>query len=230
MNEHRRAIVGALLLIIGALTFWGAETVAAGAWSNPAYSFRNDVISDLGDPVPHDYLYGHAVNSPLYFLMNFGFAANGILYGVALFLLYPIFPKRGRIAILVSGMLAALGLVVVSVFHEQSANAFEMGMHWLGAFLILTDVVTIVLVSAFGGRVGAPAWYRALSAVFGIIIFLSFMSIVTVPSLAVRLGAGAMDRTAMWGALVWQVITGIVLLVGARLSPLHPAHAVHGHG
>lgn len=216
MNTRRRAMVGALLMIIGAATFWTAEGVTAQAWSHPAYSFRRDVISDLGDPVPHDFLFGHTVNSPRYFVMNFGLVADGILFGVAVFVLSRVFPGRGRIAILATGAVAAGGLVVVSIFHEQSVSAVEMAVHWLGAFLILFVSATIFLVGLLGGRVGVPRWHRTLSCLLGVVIFLSFMSLVTIPPLAVTIGAGAMERTAMWGALLWQVVTGIALLFAAR--------------
>lgn len=215
MSTRSHVIVGALLLTVGALAFWSAEAVAAGAWSNPAFSFHNDVISDLRDPVSNDYLYGHVVNSPLSFGMNCGFVVDVILYGVADFLLHSLFSERRRIAVLMSGVLVAVGLVVISVLHEQSVNAAEMAMHWIGAFLILGDAIAVGLVGVFAGRANASMWYRILSIGIGIVIFVSFMSLVTVPSLAVDLGAGTMERTAMWGAPVWQVVTEIVLLVGA---------------
>jgi hypothetical membrane protein len=219
MPIRRRAVTGALLLIVGAVVFWVAEALAASAWSHPEYSFRRDAISDLGNPVPHDFMFGHAVNSPAYFAMNFGFAVTGILYASAVVILHRLFVGRARIAILITGMLEAVGLLVVSEFHQQSVNALEMSVHWVGAFLILIGSVTIVLVGVFSGPVGAPRWYRFLSTIVGICILLSFITLVTVPPVATVIGAGLMERIAMWGALSWQVVTGITLLIARRSWP-----------
>ena len=229
MNLHRRAVLGALLMIVGAATFWTAAAVTAAAWSHPAYSYRHDVISDLGDPVRHDFLLDHTINSPLYFVMNFGFVLEGLLYGVAVVLLCRIFGERGRKTLLLTGELQAFGLVLISVFHEQSLNSFEMGIHWVGAFLILVGALTIFLVAVLGGQAGAPNWYRILSGVLAPLVVLSFVALVTVPALALAIGAGAMERTAMWGVLVWQVITGIMLLVGSATGTLERKESVTRH-
>jgi hypothetical protein len=47
-----------------------------------------------------------------------------------------------------------------------------MGVHWVGAFLILSGSVTIVVVGLFSGRLGASMWYRFLSVIVGACIFL----------------------------------------------------------
>lgn len=215
MSSRRRAVTGAVLLIIAAVVFWGAETLTASAWSHPGYSFRWDAISDLGNPVPHDFMFGHVVNSRRYFVMNFGFAVAGVLYASAVVVLYRLFLGRAGIAILITGTLEAVGLLVVSEFHQQSVNAVEMGVHWVGAFLILVGSVTVVLVGAFSAHLGAPTWYRYLSVIVGVGIFVSFITLVTVPPVAAVIGAGAVERVAMWGGLCWQIITGIMLIVGS---------------
>jgi hypothetical membrane protein len=219
MSTCRRAVTGALLLIIGPVVFWTAETLTASAWSNPGYSFRWDAISDLGNPVPHDFMFGHTVNSPLYFVMNFGFAVAGILWGSAVIILHRLFAGRARIAILLTGMLEAVGLLVISEFHQQSVSTVEMGVHWVGAFLILIGAVTIVLVGVSSGPLGAPRWYRLLSVIVGASIFGSFIALVTIPPVATVIGGGAVERVAMWGGLCWQIITGITLLAGTRRPP-----------
>jgi hypothetical protein len=59
-------------------------------------------------------------------------------------------------------------------------------------------------------------------------IFLSFVTRVTVPPVAAVIGAGAVERVAMWAGLSWQIVTGIMLLAGTRCRPspaLAPAAA-----
>lgn len=54
LRNFPRALSSGLLPIVA--------SIAAQAWSHPAYSFRDDVMSDLGNPVAHDFLFGHAAN------------------------------------------------------------------------------------------------------------------------------------------------------------------------
>ena len=212
MIERRHAVTGAMLMISGAVIFWIAEAIAIHGWTVPPYSLRFNVLSDLGNPVPHDHVFGHAVNSPWYFMMNLGFVAQGILYAAAVLLLSQYFKGWPKLGIRVFSLLEALGLTIAAIFHQQSTNSVEMGVHIVGAGLILMGAFAVMLIGAFGGQVGAPRAYRILSVVMGIIIFLSFSSFITAPRLAVAIGAGVVERVSMWGVLVWQLITGGMLL------------------
>jgi len=216
MIERRHAIIGALLLISGAVIFWIAEAVAIHGWTIPPYSLRINPISDLGNPVPHDYVFGHRVNSPWYFAMNFGFMADGILYGAAIIVLSRYFRGWARIGIRVFGLLNALGLTVIAVFNQQSVNRVEMGVHIGGAVLMLMGAFALMLVGASASQVGAPRAYRIFSVVMGGVAILSFTSFITAPSLAIAIGPGVVERVSMWGALVWQLVTGVMLLLPAR--------------
>jgi len=216
MIERRHAVIGALLLISGALIFWIAEAVAIHGWTVPLYNLRVNVISDLGNPVPHDFVFGHAVNSPWYFAMNFGFMADGILYGAAIIVLSRYFRGWARIGIRVFGLLNALGLTVIAVFNQQSVNRVEMGVHIGGAVLMLMGAFALMLVGASASQVGAPRAYRIFSVVMGGVAILSFTSFITAPSLAIAIGPGVVERVSMWGALVWQLVTGVMLLLPAR--------------
>lgn len=216
MIERRHAVIGALLLISGAVIFWIAEAVAIHGWTIPPYSLRFNVISDLGNPVPHDHVFGHEVNSPWYFAMNFGFVADGILYGAAVIVLSAYFRGWAKLGIRVFGLLEALGLAIIAVFNQQSPNSVEMGVHIVGAVFLLMGSFAVMLVGASGGRLGAPRAYRILSVVMGVIFILSFTSFITDPALAIAIGPGVVERVSMWGALVWQLITGGVLLLSAR--------------
>jgi hypothetical protein len=50
-------------------------------------------------------------------------AGPGVLYAGAVVILHRLFPGRARIAILITGTLEAVGLLVVSEFQQQSAPA-----------------------------------------------------------------------------------------------------------
>jgi hypothetical protein len=216
MSTHR--VVGALLLIVGAVVFVAAEACAAAGWTDPSYNYRFDFISDLGNPVPHDLVFGHTVNSPWYFAMNFGFVSQGILFGAATVLLYRAFPGRPRFVVLVCGMLHGIGMVIAGVFNQQSVNGVEMAIHWLGAYGIVFGPVAVALVGVLGGQAGAPAWYRAVSVVLGLGGILSGLALVSIPALQTVIGGGAMERIAMYGLFAWQLITGAFVLLDARLQ------------
>ena len=88
MPTRRHNVIGALVLIIGAIGFVTAEAFTARGWTDPPYNYRFDFISDLGNPVPHDFVFGRTVNSSRYFVMIFGFVAQGIMFAIAAVLLY----------------------------------------------------------------------------------------------------------------------------------------------
>ncbi|WP_432825483.1 hypothetical protein [Dactylosporangium sp. CA-092794] len=155
---------------------------------------------------------GHAIHSPWYFVMNFGFSLSGILYGTAVILLHRIFAGRARRAVLTMGIIQASGLLIVSVFHEQSVNAFEMAVHYLGAGLIFAGAVVGMLMSAAAGHTGAPKWYRLTTAVVLAFSAISFATLFAAPGVARAVGGGALDQLAMSGAQAWQVFTGVTLL------------------
>jgi hypothetical membrane protein len=216
MPTRRHRIIGALLLIIGAIGFVTAEACTAHGWTDPQYSYRFDFISDLGNPVPHDFVFGHTVNSPRYFTMNFGFVTQGILFAIATVLLYRLFRGRCRLVILGAGVTHGIGMLLAGVFLQQSVNAVEMGIHWLGAYCIIFGPISVALVSVLGRHADAPAWYRAVSAILGFGGILSGLALVSIPALWTTMGGGTMERISMYGLFIWQLVTGVLLLIDAK--------------
>ncbi len=109
MPTSRPDVIGALWLIIGAVGFLSAEAVTADRWTDPKYNYRLDYISDLGNPVPHDFVFEHTVNSPWHVVMNVGFVTQGILFAIATVLLYRLFRGRSHLVILGCGIATASG-------------------------------------------------------------------------------------------------------------------------
>jgi hypothetical membrane protein len=215
VSTSRRSVIGALLLIIGAIGFVSAEAVAADRWTDPKYNYRLDYISDLGNPVPHDFVFEHTVNSPWHFVMNAGFVTQGILFAIATVLLYNLFRGRSRFVILGCGIIHGIGMLLAGVFHQQSVNAVEMAIHWVGAYGIIFGPIGVALVGVLGRRAGAPAWYRATSAVLGFGAILSGLALAYIPAVRTITGGGALERITMYGLFTWQVVTGVSLLIKA---------------
>jgi hypothetical protein len=72
------------------------------------------------------------------------------------------------------------------------------------------------VIGVLGRHAGAPAWYRAMSAVLGFAGILSGLALVSVPALRTTLGGGTMERIAIYGLFIWQLVTGVSLLIKAR--------------
>lgn len=215
MPTSRLRVIGALLLIIGAIGFVSAEAVTANQWTDPKYSYRFDYISDLGNPVPHDFVFEHTVNSPRHVVMNFGFVTQGILFAIATVLLYRLFRGRSRLVILGCGITHGIGMLLAGVFHQQSVNAVEMAIHWVGAYGIIFGPIGVALVGVLGRRAGASAWYRAMSAVLGFGGVLAGLALLYIPAVRTITGGGTLERIAMYGLFIWQVVTGVSLLIRA---------------
>jgi hypothetical membrane protein len=216
MPTRRHSVIGALLLIIGAIGFVTAEVIAAQGWTDPPYSYRFDYFSDLGNPVPHDYVFWHPVNSPWYFVMNFGFVTQGILFAIATVLLYRLLRGRAGRVILGSGIIHGIGMLLAGVFLQQSVNTAEMAIHWLGACCIVFGPIGVVLVGVLGRHAGAPTWYRAGSAILGFGGILSGLALLSLPAVRAVIGGGTLERITMYGLFAWQVVTGVSLLIKTR--------------
>jgi hypothetical membrane protein len=91
----RALAAAAAALVLGALVFAISETVVAGAWRTPGYSYSGNYISDLGNPQcgPYD---GRVVCSPLHTLMNSAFIVQGVLLGAAAWLVGRALAGRSR--------------------------------------------------------------------------------------------------------------------------------------
>src|SRR5579884_1287958 len=107
------------------------QFIVAGAWHNPAYSWRLNTISDLGNTVCAVNS-GRPVCSPLHSLMNASFILLGVLMAVGSLLIYQEFRQKRSSLIGFSLMaLAGFGTFIVGLFPENTVPA----LHSLGATL-----------------------------------------------------------------------------------------------
>ena len=83
IRDTSRNIPAAVALLVAAGFFFVTETVSAAAWDHPVYSYADDFVSDLGVPGPPVMFGGHLIHSPLAWLLNAGFAVNGLLVALA---------------------------------------------------------------------------------------------------------------------------------------------------
>lgn len=149
----------ATALVLAALVFVISETVAAGAWPAPGYSYSGNYISDLGNPQcgPYD---GRLVCSPLHTLMNWALVGQGVLLGSTAWLVGRVLEGRSRAVLLSVGALTAVGFVLTGVVHSSPESAAQgaLWLHYLGATLAILGANTMaILVSRQWRRLRVPA-------------------------------------------------------------------------
>jgi len=227
MNSTRARIGGALA-ILAALQWIVIEAIVAAAWTNPAYSYAVNYISDLGTTVCGGDFQGRVLCSPLNPLMNGSFAAQGILFAIAAILLAPLLSGRGRAVVTVLGILNGVGLVLVALFHGESTGpSAGLIIHIAGAGVaILAANVLAIFVGIRSGRLGAPLSYRIVSIALGAGGIVSELFQGAFPEIG-----GALERGGVYSFLIWQAVTGVVVIlaarkVGARDSLNAPSEAV----
>ncbi|MFB9451264.1 DUF998 domain-containing protein [Dactylosporangium vinaceum] len=196
---------------MGALVFLVGEALVARAWSGPGYSYRDNFISDLGNPQcgPYD---GRMVCSPLHWVMNGAFVTQGVLLGCAVWLAGRMLEGRSRAAVFWAGGITAAGFVLTGVAHS-SPEATENGMlwlHYLGATLaILGGNATAILVSRQSRRMRVPAWVGAAGTALGT---LGIVAALTWLATFRMLPPGLLERIAAYAFMLWQIGFGGYLL------------------
>jgi hypothetical membrane protein len=216
IRDTRRNVPAAIALLVAAVAFFVAETVAAAAWDNPPYSYADDFVSDLGVPGPPVVFKGHLVHSPLALVLNLGWVVNGALVVLAVLLLVR---PRGQ------GALArwqrrfvivyAVGLLIAATFHEAPAWMFPF--HALGATLVMAGGnIATFLTGRLGGRLGLPTWLSRTFMVLGAVGLIAFLVVqvdaTVVDSNALPPGIGTLERVAAYPLLIAQLTAGMALL------------------
>ncbi len=221
-STHQRSpILGftgaAITLIAAALEYVVTEVITASAWKTPVYSYASNWISDLGAPDCSTFQ-GRVVCSPLHDVMNTGFIAQGVMFLIASILLLRLFSGASRYVSLVLALIYSIGIMLVGSFHGSTAATANGTFHYLGAFMAIVGGNIAAIVTGFlWKRLEMPRWYGSIS------IVLSFLGIacgVVLGTTIGRIPPGIPERASVYTILLWQLLTGIVLLVGVRQRTL----------
>jgi hypothetical membrane protein len=182
---QRRQLRVGIVWFAGSFAYLTLEAVAAAAF-RPRYSYLHNVISDLGVP---------GVSSPLAWLMNLGFCANGSLFLVGAVVL------RTARPFLALAAANALGNIMIAFFHSGSAA------HAIGAVLAIVGGNASIL----AGRSIIGGLHRKLSIGLGLFGLLSFVLFV-VDLRSATMPLGVIERCSVYSITVWQLLTAAVLL------------------
>ncbi|WP_032401046.1 DUF998 domain-containing protein [Rhodococcoides fascians] len=200
----RSTVLAAAAFVVGGCTYLAAEAVSARGWTDRPYSYARNNISDLGIPDI----------SPWHPVINTGFVVDGTLFVLAGLGLSVLFEGRARWIVLGSSVVHGVGSIVVGLAHASvdgasTPHAAGAGMAIIGGNLVL------LAAGRYGGRVGAPRWYTAASAVAGVAGLAGFALFLADTGI---LGGGAFERISVYTIIGWEIVTGAALLARARLS------------
>lgn len=196
--------------MLSAAYFLGEASAAAG-WEGRPYRWTVDAISELGVPETRSRA-GEQFTSTRSALMNATFIGSGVRAALAGLLLAPFVPGRGRWVVLPLVVAYVLGLLIVGVFPTATVGV-RATMHGIGALLAVVGggILLLAIAIAFWRR------HPALATFTGVCAAVSILGSV----LAVwgSTNFGLYERIAANTVVVWQVVTGVVVLVTAPPGP-----------
>lgn len=169
----QRRLAGALL-IVGPAVFLLFEFIAAAAWTDPPYSYTRNFISNLGVKGPST-LFEQYMASPLYWLMNVGFFAFGIVILAGVVLLRGLSGAR-RVSVLATAGLLAVGGVMLSLFPGSAESQLDGtgDFHAMGAFAGFFGANTLaILLGRMHDRIGLSRTLSVALVAVGVIGLLS---------------------------------------------------------
>ncbi|MFB7719359.1 DUF998 domain-containing protein [Nocardia sp. NPDC056100] len=212
--------VAGVLLIVAPVLWFCLEALVAARF-RPRYSYAHNYISDLGVPEPGTFE-GRAMDSPLAGVANFMFVSQGLLFLVAAILLTrAIAPSPSRRAFRLLAIGYAIGYALIATFHgsEQAAANGTSKFHVLGGAIaaICGNGALIVAGLHLRKALGRNA-FGAFSVAAGVIGILSLVLLmIDRSSTSINLlPDGTWERGGCYPILIWEFVTGALVLVAAR--------------
>ncbi|MFD7311058.1 DUF998 domain-containing protein [Promicromonospora sp. NPDC059942] len=218
----RTAAVGSILLALGTIQFFVAHLVAQAAWTNPAYSWWNNYISDLGATVCGPFSDNY-VCSPLHPIMNTAFVLQGMLMLTGITLI-----ARSRILSLRRAtwpiMIAVTGIswILVGLIPED----VNLTGHSIGALPIFILGNTALVTAGISDSTRTLPAIRGTALALGVLGLVGFgLTVVAVTNPTGPIGIGIAERITVFPAQVWAFTLGIGVLsrlyAGRRRSSRH---------
>ena len=195
-------LVGPIIWILSIQYFVG-QLIVASAWS-PAYSWANNLISDLGNTLCGQYA-GRMVCSPAYNTMNASFILLGITMALGSLLIYQEFRESKWSLVGFSLMaLAGLGTMIVGAFPENTIG----WVHQSGAFLALGigNLSLIILALALHS---VRRSFRVYTLATGAVALLAFVLFAF--GIHLGFGPGTVERIASYPQTIWLIFFGLYM-------------------
>lgn len=206
-------VTAGLLWILGPVWYLLCEAIAAAAF--PGYSYATFYISDLGVPTFGDFQ-GRPLHSQLPAVMDAGFIGSGLLFVLGLVVIAPRLGRRAAtVWFLLLGLIHAMGIVFVGLVPGSPENAASglIVIHGAGAVAAIGGGNAAAIVSARAFRaIAVPTWHRRIGLVLGASGWCSAALL----TMHVWLPDGVWERGAVYTFLLWQLLSGVVLISNRR--------------
>lgn len=215
MNIRHRLVVftdkfpllGPIVWILSA-QYFAIQLFVASKWV-PAYQWKTNLISDLGNTVCGQY-FDRYVCSPDHILMDASFVLLGITMALGSILIYHEF-QRSRASLIGFGFMAlsGIGTIFVGLFPENTIAA----AHATGAFfgLVIGNVSLVILAFALKKVRREFRIYTFISGTFSLIAFVLFFA-----GINLGIGHGNMERLVSYPQTLWLILFGLYM-TGSRL-------------
>jgi len=205
--------------------WFALEALSAAVF--PAYSYARNYISDLGVPFTME-SGGRQIGSPRHAAMNFNFIAHGLLFLLGGFFVFRATagtPRRARSAFIDLAIVYAVGSALVGTFHgsAQAAADGTSRLHVLGAGMsIVGGNIAIIIAGRHARRLGASDSYCTASVVIGTLGLVCLLMLQTANPFGIT---GAWERGSVYSITLWEIFTGMAILIAARRRALAPSSA-----
>jgi hypothetical membrane protein len=210
----RSRAAGVALIASGGIYF-GAEFIAAAAWTDPPYSYTYHFISNLGVHGPST-AFGQTMYSPLAWVMNSGFFLFGLAVLAGVLMLRGL-PGRRRWALVATAAVLAVGNILVALFpgSDDASDNGTAAFHGLGAFaaFVSGNVLVILLGRAHRLLGVSPRRGRAL-VVLGMVGFVSLVTFLAVLTSGANVLIGLFERGVIYPFLIGYILVGAALTGG----------------
>jgi hypothetical membrane protein len=199
--------LGAISWIL-TIAYFVAQPIVAAAW-DPAYSFSNNTISDLGNarcgPSEEPWRRGAYLCSPRHALMNVVFVLVGFFTVLGAWVARDYWPSR-RLAKTGLALVALSG--VGGILVGLAPGDVNLSLHLAGAALQFPAAVGPLLLGLATPR--ERRWERTFSFAIGALGIVGVLLFVS--GLHVGLGVGGTERLAFDPLTAWTVVLGGVIL------------------
>ncbi|WP_052460638.1 DUF998 domain-containing protein [Microbacterium gorillae] len=197
------------LWVIGPAWYVLCEAIAAAAF--PGYNYATFYISDLGVPTFGDFQ-GRDLHSQVPAVMDAGFIGVGLFFLLGALLLLPrLTNRRAATWFSIIAVIHTAGITFVGLVPGSPENV-ALGLitiHVLGATaaIVAGNAAAIVSTAALHG-LGLPAWHRRSGPILGALGLAGSVLL----TLHFWLPDGVWERGAVYPFMIWQFITGILLI------------------
>jgi hypothetical membrane protein len=193
---NRTVELAAAAFVAAAGVYLGAEAVTAAAWTAPAYSYRQNWISDLG-----------ASSSPLHALMNAAFIVRGVLFALGATLAASSLRRTGTSVFVAFATVHAIGGMLIGLVPEDVPPPIGM-LHLAGALLAIGGGNLALIAGGGALRAVMPGWYRPLSSMLGAAGLAALLALNVV---AGNPPHGVVERVSVYTINAWELMTAALL-------------------